>query len=115
MRGDSVLLGLQTGVKWDDWDYYRAKVSDHDAYVNDLEQPAFDALPELKRLKDELKSIEGFDHVMMSGSGTSIFCIGEPKDKDAFMKEFGQRKGINVFPAEFTSRKQGTWFQKPFN
>lgn len=83
-----------------------------DAYVNDLEQPAFDCLPELKRLKEELVSIEGFQHVMMSGSGTSIFCIGEPKDRDAFMNEFGQRKGISVFPAEFTSRKQGAWFQK---
>ena len=81
------------------------------AYVNDLEQPAFDCLPELKRLKDELKQVEGFDHVMMSGSGTSIFCIGEPTNQEDFMKEFDERKGINVFPAEFTSRKEGQWFE----
>jgi len=82
-----------------------------DAYVNDLEQPAFDCLPELGKLKEELKSVEGFDHVMMSGSGTSIFCIGEPRDWDAFMEKFGKRKGLNVFPAEFTSRKEGVWFE----
>jgi 4-diphosphocytidyl-2-C-methyl-D-erythritol kinase len=84
-----------------------------DAYVNDLEQPAFDCLPQLKALKDELLAVEGFDHVMMSGSGTSIFCIGEPKDWDKFQKTFGEREGINVFPAEFCSRKEGVWFERP--
>lgn len=82
-----------------------------DAYVNDLEQPAFDCLPELGALKEELKIVEGFDHVMMSGSGTSIFCIGEPKDSDGFVKEFGQREGLNVFFSEFMSRKEGVWFE----
>lgn len=84
-----------------------------DSYVNDLEQPAFDCLPQLKALKDELLAVEGFDHVMMSGSGTSIFCIGEPKDWDEFQKKFGEREGINVFPAEFCSRKEGVWFERP--
>lgn len=84
-----------------------------DSYVNDLEQPAFDCLPQLKALKEELLAVEGFDHVMMSGSGTSIFCIGEPKDWDGFQKTFGEREGINVFPAEFCSRKEGVWFERP--
>jgi 4-diphosphocytidyl-2-C-methyl-D-erythritol kinase len=82
------------------------------AYVNDLEQPAFDCLPQLRELKEELLTVEGFDHVMMSGSGTSIFCIGEPADKDNFMKTFGERDGLNVFSSEFTSRKEGQWFQE---
>lgn len=82
-----------------------------DAYVNDLEQPAFDCLPQLGELKKEIQSVEGFDHVMMSGSGTSIFCIGEPNDWDCFMKDFGGREGLNVFPAEFISRSEGVWFQ----
>ena len=81
------------------------------AYVNDLEQPAFDCLPQLRELKEELQTVEGFDHVMMSGSGTSIFCIGEPKGWDDFMKKFGEREGVNIFPAEFTSRKEGQWFE----
>lgn len=82
-------------------------------YINDLEQPAFDCLPELKALKDELLEIEGFDHIMMSGSGTSIFCIGEPSDKDAFMKKFDDRDGVSVFNAEFINREEGCWFQDP--
>jgi len=82
-----------------------------DAYINDLEQPAFDCLPELRRLKEELCNVEGFDHVMMSGSGTSIFCIGEPANWDSFMDNFGNREGLSVFPTEFTSRKEAVWFQ----
>ena len=85
-----------------------------DAYVNDLEQPAFDCLPELKKLKEELLKVKGFEHVMMSGSGTSIFCIGEPDDMDGFLADFGSREGISVFPTEFISRKdgEGVWFEK---
>lgn len=88
-----------------------ASDDDLDAYVNDLEQPAFDCLPELKALKEELMEVEGFDHVMMSGSGTSIFCIGEPNDRDGFLETFGQRDGVNVFSSEFISREDGVWFQ----
>jgi len=82
-----------------------------DAYVNDLEQPAFDCLPELRALKEELCAVEGFDHVMMSGSGTSIFCIGEPVDEGGFMEVFGEREGVSVFSTEFISREEGVWFQ----
>ena len=82
-------------------------------YINDLEQPAFDCLPELRALKDELLGVKGFDHVMMSGSGTSIFCIGEPEDKEAFMKEFDGREGVSVFNAEFINREEGSWFENP--
>lgn len=84
-----------------------------DAYVNDLEQPAFDCLPELKALKEDLLKVKGFDHVMMSGSGTSIFCIGEPDDMDAFMADFDSREGVSVFPTEFIQREEGegVWFE----
>jgi len=85
-----------------------------DAYVNDLEQPAFDCLPELRELKEDLLQVKGFEHVMMSGSGTSIFCIGEADDMDGFLADFGSREGINVFPTEFISREdgEGVWFEK---
>lgn len=79
-----------------------------DAYINDLEQPAFDCLPQLRALKEELCGVDGFKHVMMSGSGTSIFCIGEPTDWDSFVNKFGD---FNIFATEFTSRKEGVWFQ----
>lgn len=87
--------------------------TDDKYYINDLEQPAFDCLPELKALKEELLKVKGFDHVMMSGSGTSIFCIGEPDDKEGFMKEFDSRDGVSVFNAEFITRNDGCWFEKP--
>mmetsp|Transcript_36356 Transcript_36356/g.79554 ORF Transcript_36356/g.79554 Transcript_36356/m.79554 type:complete len:374 (-) Transcript_36356:38-1159(-) len=85
-----------------------------DAYVNDLEQPAFDCLPELRELKEDLLQVKGFEHVMMSGSGTSIFCIGEADDMDGFLADFGSREGISVFPTEFISREdgEGVWFEK---
>ena len=87
--------------------------TDDKYYINDLEQPAFDCLPELKALKEDLLKVKGFDHVMMSGSGTSIFCIGEAEDKEWFMKEFDGRDGVSVFNAEFINREEGSWFEKP--
>lgn len=89
--------------------------TDDKYYINDLEQPAFDCLPDLYALKKELLSVKGFDHVMMSGSGTSIFCIGEPEDKEAFMKEFDEREGVSVFNSEFINRDEGCWFVSPEN
>ena len=60
--------------------FLKSKMEDvpDELFINDLEPPAFKCVPELKELKEELLKIEGFDHVMMSGSGTSIFCLGEP-------------------------------------
>jgi len=83
---------------------------DNDFYINDLEAPAFKVLPELKELKEELVQVKGFERVMMSGSGTSIFCIGEAEDKDAFMKKFGEREDLVVVQTEFISRDENEWF-----
>jgi 4-diphosphocytidyl-2-C-methyl-D-erythritol kinase len=88
---------------------------DNTYYINDLEQPAFDCLPELKALKEELLCVDGFHHIMMSGSGTSIYCIGEPKDMKSFMSTFNERVGISVFNTEFISREDGKWFESPKN
>lgn len=82
-----------------------------DCYVNDLELPAFICAPELRTLKDELRMVKGFKYVMMSGSGSSIFCIGEPEDKEAFSKKFATRDNLSIFPTEFISRKEGEWFR----
>jgi 4-diphosphocytidyl-2-C-methyl-D-erythritol kinase len=82
-------------------------------YVNDLEPPAFRCVPELGVLKESLQKVAGFNHVMMSGSGTSIYCIGEPDDKDAFLEEFGESEDLQVFFSEFISREDGKWFEMP--
>ena len=83
--------------------------------MNDLEGPAFRCLPELGRLKVELMDERwGFDTVMMSGSGTSIFCMGEPNDADEFRRTFiDDRDGLSVFFADFISREgEDGWFQR---
>jgi 4-diphosphocytidyl-2-C-methyl-D-erythritol kinase len=82
-------------------------------FVNDLELPAFSCLPELQLLKEELCKVHGFQHVMMSGSGTSIFCLGAPSDKAAFEAQFGGRDDLQVFFTEFINRPEGAWFQCP--
>ena len=87
-------------------------VSD-DLFVNDLEPPAFKCVPELKVLKDELLQVKGFEHVMMSGSGTSRFCLGEPDDIDQFKRTFAERDNLQVFFSEFISRPEGAWFERP--
>jgi 4-diphosphocytidyl-2-C-methyl-D-erythritol kinase len=84
-----------------------------DLMVNDLEYPAFKCLPELKKLKEELVAVAGFDHVMMSGSGTSIFCLGSPTDLDSFNKKFTQRDDLLVFFTQFINRPHDTWYEKP--
>lgn len=80
-------------------------------FVNDFEPPAFKCLPELKALKDELLRVSGFDHVMMSGSGTSIFCLGQPDDLQGFQSKFGSRSDLQVFFSEFIHREDGTWYE----
>lgn len=82
-------------------------------FINDLEPPAFKCLPVLEALKQELCQEKGFAHVMMSGSGTSIFCLGEPEDKSSFENRFGKRKDLKVFFTEFIDRPEGIWFERP--
>lgn len=45
---------------------------------NDLEEPAFRQMPSLLQLKQQLMQ-QGFSDVLMSGSGTALFCLGEGK------------------------------------
>lgn len=82
-------------------------------FVNDLETPAFKCVPELAAIKDELLQVDGFSHVMMSGSGTSIFCLGEPTDRAAFDTKFGNRPDLLIYFTEFINRPDGVWFEQP--
>lgn len=50
--------------------------TDKPEYYNDLERAAFDLLPELEVIKKTLLS-RGFETVMLCGSGSSFFCVGE--------------------------------------
>lgn len=64
-------------------DTFKTKGVDHSEWINDLEPPAFEVCPELGELKAFLSGDEwGFKAVLMSGSGTTIFCVGEPASGD---------------------------------
>lgn len=51
-------------------------------YVNDLEIAAFKLLPELQLIKEQLLNA-GFDHVLMAGSGSAFFCLGNGELPDS--------------------------------
>ena len=90
-------------------------------FVNDLEPPAFRCIPELQQLKEELLSVPGFFHVMMSGSGTSIFCLGEPTNQKDFiqqMETYQERHNSTMavqtyYFTEFLSRSPNEWYHNP--
>lgn len=109
------LSDIDPQVLLDDFVQQQGNVMGVDAshYLNDLEPPAFACVPELAKLKGELQQVKGFHHVMMSGSGTSIFCLGEPEDTSAFDREFGEREELLVVSTEFINRPDGVWFERP--
>lgn len=67
------------------------QTKDYEAFCsslgNTLEQPAFAIVPEIKKIKNELLQ-DGFDSVLMSGSGSTIFAITRSKEliKTAYEK-----------------------------
>jgi len=75
----------------------------HPLYFNDLEAPAFSILPELKELKFELLK-NGFSTVLMSGSGSSFFCLGDG--------QLPNRAGLEYHSAAFINRNPGEWFSQ---
>ena len=79
--------------------------------VNDLEQPAFDCLPELLQLKERLIEAGGskFDAVFMTGSGSTIVCMGDDVAPEFLAEE--QYKEVFVSPARLIVREAGGWYQ----
>lgn len=55
---------------------------------NDLETSAFHLAPQLKTLKEEILA-SGYRHVLLSGSGSSFFCLGEGERKIPGTTPFG--------------------------
>jgi 4-diphosphocytidyl-2-C-methyl-D-erythritol kinase len=74
-------------------------------YLNDLEEPAFAVAPQLRELRDALRGY-GFRHVMMSGSGSTIFCIGTPDAVSAstWQDEVRAQYECDIFEAAFCGR-----------
>lgn len=68
---------------------------------NDLEVPAFDIYPQLKKLKATLIE-SGFETVLMSGSGSAFFCIGQGS--------LPSNLSVTSFPVQFMRRGTYDWY-----
>lgn len=75
------------------------------AFVNDLEPPAYSEMPLLQQMRDELRGY-GFDAVMMSGSGSTVFCVGAPSADaaDSWQAEVADKYDAEIFEQAFCSR-----------
>mmetsp|Transcript_10705 Transcript_10705/g.22753 ORF Transcript_10705/g.22753 Transcript_10705/m.22753 type:complete len:384 (-) Transcript_10705:258-1409(-) len=74
-------------------------------FINDLEPPAFQVVPLLREIKEDLEKL-GFPAVMMSGSGSTIFCIGSP-GADApnnWQEELVAKYDVDIFEQASCSR-----------
>ncbi|EOD41844.1 hypothetical protein EMIHUDRAFT_461009 [Emiliania huxleyi CCMP1516] len=76
-----------------------------DLYVNDREPPAFELMPELRQMCDDLRKF-GFQAVMMSGSGTTCFAIGMPLEEvqETWVDELQAKYDVEVFEEMFCRR-----------
>lgn len=72
-------------------------------YFNDLEPAAFALLPDLRRIQSDLLDL-GFSDVVMTGSGSAFFCLG-----DVFNPSL---RGVEFYPVSFLNRKEGQWYSE---
>ncbi|MFI0434984.1 MAG: 4-(cytidine 5'-diphospho)-2-C-methyl-D-erythritol kinase [Parachlamydiaceae bacterium] len=72
------------------------------SYFNDLEKAAFEINPELLKLKLLLLE-QGFKHVVMSGSGSSFFCLGEAA--------LPKLSNVTIFSTRFINRSASNWYK----
>lgn len=73
-------------------------------YFNDLEETAFELKPPLKNLKIRLLN-EGFEKVVMTGTGTAFFCLGA--------KKMPLMDGILAYKVHFVQRQPNQWYDHP--
>lgn len=70
-------------------------------YFNDLEITAFELMPELASLKNKLMGL-GFSTVLMTGTGSSFFCLGEG-DEPSF-------RDCQTYRSTYINREFGSWY-----
>lgn len=73
----------------------------HPILFNDLEEAAFKIQPQMAVWKDYLITL-GFEQVVMTGSGTAFYCLGEVV--------LSPHKEITFYPVRLLSRKEGEWW-----
>ncbi|KAJ7960472.1 4-diphosphocytidyl-2-C-methyl-D-erythritol kinase [Quillaja saponaria] len=85
-----------------------------DVCINDLETPAFEVLPSLKRLKQRVSAASRgqYDAVFMSGSGSTIVGIGSP-DPPQFVYDDDEYKDVFLSEANFLTREANQWYREP--
>lgn len=81
-------------------------IDGHFNCFNDLEIPAFAIMPKLAQLQSELKSA-GFSVVLMSGSGSAFFCLGEGDQKGKWESTISD---VQHFQASFINRLPNAWY-----
>lgn len=77
------------------------KSNDKLPVFNDLEAPAFQLAPELAELKQKLETF-GFSNVLMSGSGSAFFCLGDGN--------LPALASLNTYNCKFINRSPGKWY-----
>ncbi|CAA0813173.1 4-diphosphocytidyl-2-C-methyl-D-erythritol kinase- chloroplastic [Striga hermonthica] len=87
-----------------------------DVCINDLEPPAFEVLPSLKRLKQRIAAAGRgqYDAVFMSGSGSTIVGVGSP-DPPQFVNDDDEYKNVFVSEASFITRPTNQWYAEPIS
>ncbi|HEV8052586.1 MAG TPA: 4-(cytidine 5'-diphospho)-2-C-methyl-D-erythritol kinase [Parachlamydiaceae bacterium] len=78
------------------------RTKDETIYFNDLEEPAFKLAPQLGALKQKLEGY-GFSSVLMSGSGSSFFCVG---GKDLLLNI----PDCQTFKCQHINRDHSRWY-----
>ncbi|KAI3461189.1 hypothetical protein Pfo_017852 [Paulownia fortunei] len=87
-----------------------------DVCINDLEPPAFEVLPSLKRLKQRIVAAGRgqYDAVFMSGSGSTIVGVGSP-DPPQFVYDDDEYKDVFLSEATFITRSANQWYTEPLS
>ncbi|KAF9599342.1 hypothetical protein IFM89_036799 [Coptis chinensis] len=85
-----------------------------DVCINDLEPPAFEVLPSLKKLKQRILAAGRgqYDAVFMSGSGSTIVGIGSP-DPPQFVYDDEDYQNVFWSEASFLTRGENEWYSEP--
>lgn len=73
-------------------------------YFNDLEWPAFELIPKLQTIKNQLKEI-GFENVVMTGSGTGFVCHGKVENPAL--------PDVQFYKVYYIRRREGHWYEFP--
>ena len=80
------------------------KLLERREFVNDLEAPAFALSPDLRKIKQDLLSL-GFEQVVMTGSGSTFFCLGNVESPNI--------PGVEMIPSAFFTRLENCWYNSP--